>query len=147
MAVITTRKSLPRQGARVADADRRRQPRVAVEPMYTSVVVRVLSAQEPPLEGHVINLSESGLAIDLDKQLQPGQAVTVEFCISGLGVLHGKQWPCYAAAAEVLRHDDVDDFPGGPYRTALRFIRVPSIVRAQIARYIVAHPAACNRRG
>jgi hypothetical protein len=76
----------------------------------------------------------------VDHKIKPGSAVTVEFSVSGLGRIRGNHWPTFAAAAEVLRLDNEEDFPGGPYRTALRFIRLPSIVQAQIARYILAQP-------
>ena len=122
--------------------DRRRRRRLVLAPMYTTVVVRVLSRQTPPLDGHVIDLSETGIAVELDEKIKPGSAVTVEFSVSGLGRTRNGTWPTFAAAAEVLRLDNLEDFPGGPYKTALRFIRLPSIVQAQIARYVISHPAA-----
>jgi len=121
--------------------DRRRRRRVDVPAMYTSVSLRVLSRQGAPLEGHVMDLSETGMAVELDEQIAVGQAVTVEFSVAGLGRMRQEQWPTYAVAAEVMRIDDLVDFPGGPYRTALRFVRIPTMVQAQIARYVVMQPA------
>ena len=135
----------PRPVVVVDGKDRRKRRRITLAPMYTSAVVRVLASRQPPLEGHVVDLSETGIAVQVDEKIKPGSAVTVEFTVSGLGRARGGQWPMFAAAAEVLRLDDVEDFPGGPYKTALRFIRLPSIVQAQIARYVMAHPATTAR--
>ena len=120
--------------------ERRRRKRLATPPMYTSVKLRVLSQQLPPMEGHVVDLSETGMAIEVDYKIKVGSAITVEFMVSGLGRMRTDSWPTFAAAAEVVRHDNVEDFPKGPYRTALRFIRLPSIIQAQISRYIMANP-------
>jgi hypothetical protein len=116
--------------------DRRRRRRINLLPMYTFASLRVLSRCDGPLEGHVINLSETGMVVEIDNMVPVGQPVTVEFCVSGLGRLRGDQWPTYAVAAEVVRIDDVAEFPQGPYRTALRFVRIPTMAQAQIARYI-----------
>jgi hypothetical protein len=113
--------------------------------MYTTATLRVLSAKLAPLEGHVVDMSETGLSVEVDEKIKVGSAVTIEFTVAGLGRMRNTRWPTFAAAAEVVRHDNVDDFPQGPYRTALRFIRLPSIVQAQIARYIIAHPPASSR--
>jgi c-di-GMP-binding flagellar brake protein YcgR len=120
--------------------DRRRKRRVAVQPMYSFASIRVLSRQDGPLEGHVINLSETGMVVEIDNLIPTGQAVTAEFSISGLGRAREDHWPTYAVAAEVVRIDDVTDFPMGPYRTALRFVRIPTMAQAQIARFIVTQP-------
>jgi len=122
--------------------EHRKRRRIALPPMYSTVVVRVLSEQSEPVDGHAVNMSESGLAVELDRLVPPGSPVTVEFSVSGLGRARPDEWPVFVAAAEVLRHDDVDDFPGGPYKTALRFVRIPTIVQAQIARYIASHEPA-----
>ena len=116
--------------------ERRRRRRINVQPMYTFASLRVLSRCDGPLEGHVINLSETGMVVEIDNMVPVGQPVTVEFCVSGLGRLRGDEWPTYAVAAEVVRLDDVAEFPQGPYRTALRFVRIPTMAQAQIARYI-----------
>ena len=119
--------------------DRRRRRRIDLQPMYTSASVRVLSRRDMPLEGHVTNLSETGLVVEIDDLVPVGQSVTVEFCVSGLGRLHTDSWPTFAVAAEVVRIDDVDEFPQGPYKTALRFVRIPTMAQAQIARYVATH--------
>jgi hypothetical protein len=121
--------------------ERRRRRRAAVPPMYSSVTVRVLSRKDAPIEGHVINLSENGMAVEIDSMIAVGQPVTVEFRVAGLGRVVGDQWLEFAAAAEVARIDDLEDFPGGPYRIALKFIRISTMAQAQIARYVATHPA------
>jgi c-di-GMP-binding flagellar brake protein YcgR len=119
--------------------ERRRRRRVAVMPMYTSVVVRILSMRMPPLEGHLIDLSETGMALELDALIPVGQPVTVEFRAAGLGAVRQGLWAEYAATAEVVRHDSTAEFPGGPYRIAVRFAQVSTMTQAQIARYVASH--------
>jgi hypothetical protein len=121
-------------------AERRRRRRVAVQPMYTFALVRVLSRKAAPIEGYVVDLSETGMALETDALIPVGEAITVEFRIAGVGRLHNEEWPQFAIAAEVVRHDDVDDFPGGPYRTALRFGPLATMTQAQIARFIATQP-------
>ena len=116
--------------------DRRRRRRVAVQPMYSSVHLRMLSKAGVPLEGHVLDISETGISVQIDSQVPVGQAVTVEFTIAGMGRLRKEEWPTIVAAAEVVRIDDLADFPQGPYRTALRFVRVSTMAQAQIARFV-----------
>jgi len=120
--------------------ERRRRRRADVPPMYSSVIVRVLSRKGAPIEGHVLNLSENGMAVELDYQIPVGQPVTLEFRIAGLGRVVNDQWSEFAAAAEVARIDDLDDFPQGPYRIALKFVRISTMAQAQIARYVATHP-------
>jgi len=95
----------------VALQERRRRRRVPVQPMYTSALVRVLSQRGTTLEGHVLDVSENGMAVQIDSLIPLGQSVTVEFRVSGLGRVADGQWTEHVAAAEVVRHDDLDDFP------------------------------------
>jgi c-di-GMP-binding flagellar brake protein YcgR len=119
--------------------DRRRRRRVNLPPMYTAVSLRVLSRRDVPLEGHAVNLSETGMVVEIDNLIPIGQAVTLEFQVSGLGRLRDDQWPTYAVAGEVVRIDDLAEFPQGPYRVALRFVRIPTMTQAAIARYVATH--------
>jgi hypothetical protein len=119
--------------------ERRRRRRVAVPPMYTSAMLRVLSQRIEPIEAHVIDVSENGIAVEADTLVPVGQVVTVEFQIAGLGALRGDQWAQYAAAAQVVRHDHLDDFPHGPHRMALRFVQISTMTQAQIARFVATH--------
>jgi c-di-GMP-binding flagellar brake protein YcgR len=127
-------------GALAEFKDRRRRRRVPVAPMYTAVTVRALARRGEPMEGHVLNLSETGMSVQLDDMLPVGQPLAVEFTVAGLGLFRNDTWPTFSLAAEVIRIDDLDDFPMGPYKIALRFERVPTIVQAQIARFIMNTP-------
>jgi hypothetical protein len=145
MVAVTAIDGMPAQlaaGAVAEFKDRRRRRRVAVQPMYTTVMVRALGSRGEPLEGHVVNLSETGMSVELDEMLSPGQPLGVEFTVAGLGLFRNEMWPVFALAAEVIRVDDLQDFPMGPYRIALRFERVPTMVQAQIARFVMNAPAA-----
>ena len=124
--------------------ERRKRPRTMVPPMYSVVVLRVLNKRQEPLEGHALDISESGLAVQIDELVPPGSPVTVEFSLAGLGRERAQSWPTFVATAEVVRNQDVEEFPNGPYHTALRFVRIPSIVQAQIARYIAVYGNSKN---
>ena len=119
--------------------DRRRRRRVNLQPMYTTVSVRVLSKRDVPLDGHAINLSETGVVVEVDSVIPIGQAVTLELTVAGLGRLREETWPTYSVAAEVVRVDDLAEFPQGPYRVAMRFVRIPTMTQAAIARYVATH--------
>lgn len=133
--------SVGRRPGIVALQEKRRRRRVAVPPMYTSLILRNLAQRTGPVEGYVVDLSETGMAIEADSLVPVGQVVTVEFQIAGVGPLRNENWPEFAAAAEVVRHDNLEDFPGGPYRMALRFVKMSTIAQAQIARYVATQPA------
>jgi len=120
--------------------ERRRRRRVNVLPMYTQVVVRVMATKGEPLEGHILDLSETGMMVNLDERLPVGQAVTVEFRVSGLGRVVADQWSEFAAAAVVVREGEVEDFPHGPYEMGLRFVRISTMAQAQIARFVATQP-------
>jgi len=119
--------------------ERLRRRRVAVMPMYSSAVVRVLSQKGLLIEGHVLDISENGIAVELDSLVAIGQAVTIEFRVSGLGRVAQGEWSEFAAAGEVVRHENLDDFPGGPYKHAVRFVRMATMSQAQIARFVATH--------
>jgi hypothetical protein len=138
---LTTTSPVKVVGAGVGEfKDRRRRRRVKVQPMYSSAVVRVLSKRNGPLEGHVTNLSETGMVVSIDEKIGIGQPVTVEFQVAGLGRPKNEQWPVFPVAGEVVRVDDCEDFPGGPYCVALRFVRIPTMVQAAIARFVLTQP-------
>ena len=120
--------------------ERRRRRRAHVPAMYSQAVVRVLAQRGVPLEGHVLDLSETGMAVQVDERIAVGQPVTVEFRVAGLGRVAEDQWSEFAAAAIVVRQDDLEDFPAGPYKLALRFVRISTMAQAQIARFVATHP-------
>lgn len=138
-ATLTRRVVMATEERTASLRDRRHRSRAPLLPMYSSVVVRVLNQRRKAIEGHALNISEMGIAVTLDDLIAPGSPVTIEFSAAGLGRERAQGWPTFVATAEVLRNDDVDDFPQGPYTTALRFIRIPTILQAQIARYVAAH--------
>lgn len=120
--------------------DRRRRTRVPLRPMYTCAVIRVLNERSEPCEGHILNISESGMAVEIDRDVEIGAAVTVEFSVAGLGRLFHEHWPTFATTAEITRCFQPQDFPNGPYTVGLRFIRVTTMTQAQITRYILSAP-------
>ena len=101
---MTLHKPAPRTTSGIARApqpgirDRRRKPRITLQPMYTRVTVRVLNEKSDPIDGHVLDLSEIGLAVEIDKLVPMGSPITIEFAVSGLGRLRGADWPTFAAA-------------------------------------------------
>ena len=121
--------------------ERRRRRRAHVPPMYTTAIVRVLAQPGSPLEGHVLDLSETGMAVEVDSLIPVGQAVTVEFRVVGLGRMTNQQWTEFVAAAVVVRQDELEDFPQGPYKIALRFARIGTMAQAQIARFVATNPS------
>ncbi len=99
------------------DTGRRCEERFSLAPMYTAVTARRLdeglSTQSGELRGHVYDISTSGLRIELDEALQPGESVALELDLPGT-------FTTLAASASVVRVNDDEDDPG-PRRIALRF--------------------------
>ncbi len=120
--------------------ERRRRSRVSVRPMYTCAIIRVLQERSEPCEGHILNISESGMAVEIDRGIELGQAVTIEFSVAGMGRLMHECWPMFATTAEVTRCHQHPDFPNGPYTVGLRFLRITTMTQAQITRYILSAP-------
>ncbi len=123
--------------------DRRRRRRAQVPPMYTEAIIRVLSRREEPIEAHVRNVSETGIALEADALVPVGHPVAIEFQVAGMGKMDRMGWAEFTIAGEVVRLDDVDDFPGGPYRIAVRFVQISTMMQANIARFVATHP--CRR--
>ncbi len=101
------------------DQLRREHERIRVQPMYTSVIATGVG-EDPGLEmlGHVYDISEGGVRIELDEPLDPGQKVVLRLEFPGAPA-------AVQASASVVRvHDDQDD--PGPRRMALRFIKFTS---------------------
>jgi hypothetical protein len=84
--------------------------------MYTSVSVQCCDRSEPcTLEGHAYDVSESGVRIELDEPIQPGERVAV--CLR----LPGENSNVFAVGRVVWLHDELDD--PGARRMAVRFTR------------------------
>lgn len=100
--------------------DRRENPRVTARP---PLEVKVLGAKT--LSGTAVDLSPGGILLEVDGALlRVGSEVQVKVQLPGeLGRI--------LANAVVVRH-------AGPKRMALRFLRVPSDVLAQLQRYFDA---------
>ena len=94
---------------------RRSCRRLRVPPMYTSVTARREADGGAELHGHVYDISEHGLRIELDQPLEPGERVAL------LLDLPGALAPVNASACVVWVNDANDD--PGPRRMALRFTR------------------------
>ena len=88
--------------------------RIRVQPMYTAVTAST-SAQNCPLRlhGHVYDISEGGVRIELDDALDPGEIVSLYL------ELPGTDAAIEASASVVWVHDEQDD--PGPRRMALKF--------------------------
>ena len=108
----------------------REHERIRVQPMYTSVIAKAFG-EHPDLEmlGHIYDVSEGGVRIELDEPLAPGQTVSLQL-----------EFPGTAAAVKVSAnvvwvHDEQDD--PGPRRMALRFTEFTSDPdRHRLADYI-----------
>ena len=88
-----------------------------VAPMYTAVTARRAAAEEPELHGHVYDISATGVRIELDLPLQPGERVALHLDLPGA---HS----AVDASARVVWVNDAQDDPG-PRRMALRFTKFP----------------------
>lgn len=91
--------------------NRRRHERFRLQPMYADV--RAARGGDAPLDGHAYDISESGVRIELDVPLDPGDHVDVEL------KLPGNATDVRASAAVVWVGDPEDD--PGPRRMALQF--------------------------
>ena len=116
--------------------ERRRTLRRAVMPMYSHAVVRAGMSRSLAIEGYVLNLSETGVALEIDTLVDVGTEVTLELQVSCLGKIVDGEWAHATAEARLLRQDELHDFPGGPYRVGLRFTSLPAELKEAIGRYL-----------
>ena len=67
-------------------SERRQHPRFALRPMFNAVAVHDSDDQtvEADLTGHAYDISESGIRVELDKAIRPGQAVSVSIDLPGM---------------------------------------------------------------
>lgn len=94
--------------------DRRKDPRFTLMPMYTTVEARRLAGDvDTPLLGHAYDISETGVRIELDEALEPGESIDIQLTLPGAT-------SSVAASADVVWVNDEMDDPG-PRRMALRF--------------------------
>ena len=93
---------------------RRESERIRVQPMYSTVTACTGAPDNPVrLLGHIYDISESGVRIELDNALDPGQIVSLQLDLPGANAV------VEAAASVVWVHDEQDD--PGPRRMALKF--------------------------
>ncbi len=94
--------------------DRRAHQRFTLMPMYTTVEAKRLAGDvDRALLGHAYDISETGVRIELDEALEPGESIAVHL------TLPGATSSVAASANVVWVNDEIDD--PGPRRMALRF--------------------------
>jgi hypothetical protein len=89
--------------------------------MYTTVTARrggASPAGGAGLHGHIYDISERGVRIELDEPLEPGENVALRLCLPGARSE-------LEVRGSVVWVNDVEDDPG-PRRMALRFIGFPT---------------------
>jgi hypothetical protein len=105
--------------------DRRRHPRFSVDPMYSAVSVVRRGQRE---EGHVYDVSLSGMRFELDRPARRGSTLDVEVSLPGCE-------EAIRAKARVVRvFDEIDD--PGPRRMAVEFETFSVGSRAILERYL-----------
>jgi hypothetical protein len=94
--------------------DRRRHERLKLSPMYTSITARAYQRPaQHELQGHAYDVSESGIRIELDEPLEPGEPVTLQMQLAAAE-------SDVFAAGRVVWINDAEDDPG-PRRMAIEF--------------------------
>ncbi|MHC4127598.1 MAG: PilZ domain-containing protein [Planctomycetota bacterium] len=92
---------------------RRDSRRYRLPAMYTAVTARRGQAASSQLHGHVYDISATGVRIELDEALQPGECVVLDMDLPGART-------SVNASASVVWVNDPHDDPG-PRRMALQF--------------------------
>lgn len=98
--------------------ERRGYTRYTMPSMYTSLVVRPVGIDGPPLEGHVYDLSEGGIRFEVDRQLVPGTEVELDISLPGPSAPGAAS---LRAVARVVRLEEDDLDGAGPVRTSCAF--------------------------
>ena len=119
--------------------NRRAHARLSLRPMYTAVTARRRRGRPASLCGHVYDISQAGLRIELDEPLQPDESVTLRLDLPAAGTVN--------ASARVVWVSDGHDDPG-PRRAALRFTRFATPAdRAGLARLLASNCQTVAPRG
>lgn len=96
--------------------EHRRHPRLRLDPACTSVVVQAIEDDRvQTMHGHAYDVSESGVRIELDEALRPGQHVGM--CLQ----LPTEAGGVFVSGRIMWVFDDQDD--PGPRRMAVQFTR------------------------
>lgn len=112
---------LPARGSIRFPIERRRYPRFAVEPMYTSIKVRFLERDSFDHEGHAYDVSEGGCRFELDRGIEMGTAVAMQLTLPTMqSALSGPGRAIFVFGNVVWLEDE--DEPG-PIRMAIAFTR------------------------
>ena len=95
-------------------AEKRVHPRHKLPAMYSMIRVRIADRPSEMAQGHIYDVSRSGLRFELDHPIDPGTRVDIR------AMLPGFQHASIVARGTVVRiHDDHDE--PGPVRMGLRF--------------------------
>ncbi|MEM7230089.1 MAG: PilZ domain-containing protein [Planctomycetota bacterium] len=109
--------------------NRRVAERVAVPPMYSEIRLHQDGDDHEKLEGHIYDVSSSGIRLELDEPVDPGANVCVEIDLPGL------EASVDARGTVVWVNDDLDD--PGPRRMAVQFDAFQSDDdRARLVRFL-----------
>ncbi|MCX5658861.1 MAG: PilZ domain-containing protein [Planctomycetota bacterium] len=95
-------------------AEARQAPRLKLPAMYTLVRVRPMGREKYIWTGFIYDVSDTGMRIELDCDLDPGTQVEVRAMLPG-----ARQTTIHATGHIVRRHDDHDE--PGPVRMGLEF--------------------------
>ncbi len=116
------------------DPNRRAHQRQIMQPMYTTVTAhRITAAGTLPLCGHIYDISEGGVRIELDEALELGEHVNVNIDLPGAP---GQ----VTALGSVVWVNSGEDDPG-PRRMALRFEQFHRVAdRDRLVSYLAGGP-------
>lgn len=115
--------------------EQRRQPRLKLAAMYSVLEARPAGETQPLWEGHIYDVSLSGMRFELDAAVEPGTAIAVR------GTLPGVEHVRFQATGTVVRVHD-DDPHISPTRMAMHFDRFESDAdERSLARYLDAKAA------
>jgi len=95
-------------------AEARREPRVSVMPMYTTLRARPKGARRYAWTGHIYDISRAGMRFELDNELPLGEAIEVRM------TLPGSESKPIRLSGRVVRIIEEDD-ENGPIRMAMNF--------------------------
>lgn len=121
-------------------SDRRQADRIQLPAPYTAVAVQPMVAEPDhaaELEGHLYDLSQSGVRLELDEELPIGTVVALRL------ILPGRQPVAIRAVGEVVRcHEDED---AGPIRMGVHFDRfMTKVDQKKLLDYLSDHGCRIN---
>ena len=89
--------------------NRRQCERVRFSPAYTEVLVhRIVNGRMESVEGHLCDLSERGLRIDLDARLDLGEVVNIDLVVPGSAIPGVDSTIALACRVVRVEHDPDD---------------------------------------